>query len=231
VSNRWDRIAALTGVLFVVLVVAAFMVGGNSPANDAKASTIRSFYLTHKTRTNVSGLLVILAVIAGIFFYGYLRAYLRRSPAVEWLAALGFGGALVFGAGAAIAAGTSTALADVPGRLTPGALQALNVLNSDLSWPLVCVGLGTLWFGVGFAILKSRALPVWLGWVSLLLGATSASFVLSWIGFLGTGVWVLIVSILLAVRNPRVGAELAAQPPEAAVPTAPEVPVPVPAGV
>ena len=51
----------------------------------------------------------------------------------------------------------------------------------------------------GLSIVRHGALPQWLGWVAILLaviGMTPVGFV----GFLGSAVWVLIVSVMLSMR-------------------------------
>jgi len=45
-------------------------------------------------------------------------------------------------------------------------------------------------------------LPQWLAWVSWVLALVAASFFLGWIALLGAGLWVIVVAIMLAVRNP-----------------------------
>lgn len=217
-GTRGTRIAALSGVLFVVLVVAASLVGGSTPDSDAEGSTVQAFYLAHKGRQNGGALLTILAVIVGLFFYGYLRAYFRRSPGTEWLASVSFGGAIVFAASGALGAGTTFSLTDAPGRLSPAALQALNVVQNDLTWPMMCAGLAVFYLAITFAIFKSRALPIWIAWVSLLLGLVAASLILGFFSFLATGLWVLYVSILLAKRNPSLTDDSGARPAESRVP-------------
>ena len=54
-------------------------------------------------------------------------------------------------------------------------------------------------------IYRSGALPVWLAWVSWLLGVLAASFVLTFFALIATALWVLFVSISLASRNPALG--------------------------
>jgi hypothetical protein len=65
----------------------------------------------------------------------------------------------------------------------------------------------------GLAVLLYRVLPVWLGWVALVIGVGTVTPV-GWFGFLATMGWVLVVSIVLVVRQPVRAAETA---PEEAV--------------
>jgi uncharacterized protein involved in cysteine biosynthesis len=64
----------------------------------------------------------------------------------------------------------------------------------------------------GAAILRSRLLPAWLGWVSLVLGVLAASLVLAFIAFLATGLWVIVVAIMLWTRAAHETAEQESTP-------------------
>jgi hypothetical protein len=204
-TSRWTRIAALTGVLFAVFLVPAVLLTSGAPSSNASAAKVRAYVLTNKNHYSLAALLTALAVVFGLFFYGYLRAYFQRLPGNEWLASLFFGGAIVFGAGGALAGGVDAAMGDSPASLSAGSLQLLNTMSEDLNVILIAAGLGILYLSAGFIIYRSRALPVWLAWVSWLLGVLAASFILAFIALVATVLWVLYVSILLASRNPSLG--------------------------
>lgn len=201
-GTRGTRLAALTGVVFVVFLVPAVLVTGGSPDSNASATKVQIYVVAHKNHYSLGALLSVLAVVFGLFFYGYLRAFFRRLPGQEWLAALFFGGAIVFGVGGALAAGLDALAGDSPASLSADSLQLLNTMSMDLNVGAIAVGLGVLYLSAGFIIYKSRALPVWLAWVSWVLGVLAASFVLTFIALVATVLWVLYVSILLTSRNP-----------------------------
>jgi hypothetical protein len=73
---------------------------------------------------------------------------------------------VLFAAGGAVTGGASLALADDPGKLDPAAAQTLNVLARDLAM-ILYAGLGLLMLAAGLAIVRSRLLPAWLGWVGI----------------------------------------------------------------
>jgi hypothetical protein len=90
-----------------------------------------------------------------------------------------------------------------------GAMQALHVLNQELFFPLT-VGTAAFLLGAGAAALRSGALPSWLAWIAIALGAAAAtpSHVLGgaldhvgFFAFVGLGIWTLVVSALLATRS------------------------------
>jgi hypothetical protein len=195
-------LAALTGVIFVVFLVPAVLLTSGAPSSNASAAKIRAYVLTNKSHYSLAALLTTLAVVFGLFFYGYLRAYFLRLPGNEWLASLFFGGAVAFGVGGALAGGIDAAMGDSPASLSAGSLQLLNTLSEDLNVIIIAAGLAILYLSAGFIIYRSRALPVWLAWVSWLLGVLAASFILAFFALIATVLWVLYVSILLASRNP-----------------------------
>lgn len=196
------RLSALTGVVFVALLLVAFALTSGAPSTSASATKVQDYYLSHKTHYGNGGWLIALSVIFGVFFFGYLRSYFRELG-VEWLAAIFFGGAILFAADGAISAGVSFAISDHPSALSAQSLQLLNTLASDLTWPFLSIGLAVLFLSAGFVIYQTRALPMWLAWVSWLFGVLAATEFLAFVAFIGIAPWILYVSITLAVRAGR----------------------------
>jgi hypothetical protein len=125
----------------------------------------------------------------------------RGSAAGDVLPALSFGGAVLVAVGGSIFASVTIALSDVPGKLGPGAAQALNALSNDFFVPLIA---GTCVFMIanGLATLRGRTLLAWLGWIGILIGIVAITPV-GFFGFLGLMGWTLLVSVLLVVRRRR----------------------------
>src|SRR5262249_8734155 len=140
------------------------------------------------------------AFIALVFFAGWLRTYFRRYTAHDGLTVTALAGAALLAAGQTIGAGLSWTLAAAPGQLQPAAAQALNaaandmVLTSAAGWFIFSVA-------IGLVIVRGKALPSWLGWVSFVIAVvalTPAEFG----AFLALAVWTAIVSVL-TWRRPR----------------------------
>lgn len=193
------RLSALTGVVFVALLLVAFALTSGAPSTSASATKIQDYYLAHKTHYSNGGFLIALSVVFGVYFFGYLRSYFR-DLGVEWLAAIFFAGAIIFAADGAVSAGISFAISDHPSALSAPSLQLLNTLSSDLTWPFLSIGLAVLYLAAGFVTYQTRAMPIWLAWVSWLFGLLAATEFLAFIAFIGMAPWVLYVSITLAVR-------------------------------
>jgi hypothetical protein len=197
-SNKWARIGSLSGVPFVLLVLGSMSVGGGFPENSESPAKVIAFYEAHKMGQQWSASLTGAAVVVGLYFFGSLRAYLRRSPSGEDLAAIAFAGAVLFAAAGCVNAGLQWSLAAVPDQLTPAAAQALNVLGKDnLATGFYGAGLATLMLFYGIAMLRTRLLPAWLGWVSVVLGVLAVAGPLVFLVFTATALWAIVVSILL----------------------------------
>ena len=194
--DRWTQRAPLTGIVAVLLLAAAFLVGGETPSFDAKTSEIFDYY-GEQTKQVIVSILALYGAILLVFFGASLRSALRRAETLSLLALVG--GALM-GVGWTLFAGINFTLTDLVNsdnvsRIDPGALQTLNALNSDFFFPVV---LGTtVWlFSVALAILRSGGLPRWLGWSALIIAIVSITPV----GFFAiplTGLWIIVASVIM----------------------------------
>ena len=202
VGSGWTRAAALTGVVFAVALTSSVLGGGNEPSTTSSAAKVAHYFVVHKDQVNRHALFGAIAVLFGLGFFSYLRTYLRPRGG-NALTGLYFTGVLVFALGGAIGNGIQFTLGDAPKSLSPDSMQTLNALSSDLNWPIVAVGLALMYFALASIILRTRILPAWLGWVTLLMAITSASLFFAFIPLLAAPLWVLVVSIVMAVRNPE----------------------------
>ena len=198
VERRW--VAPLLGLIFVALLVISFVLTSDSPGSSVGGLTVISYYLNHRAQQNTSAVLIIVSIPVGLFFFGLLREYLRQSRAARPFATIAFVGAAVFAAGGCVASGLQFALADVPGQLSPSAAQAMNVMSNDLSFPLIVAGVSVMQLGFGIAVLRSRLLPTWLGWLAVAIGVVAAAGPIGFFGFLASAVWILLASALMYER-------------------------------
>jgi hypothetical protein len=194
------QLVPLSGVVAVVLMIAGFVLGGETPEADDSLKEVVSYYSEHDTDLQIaSGLLG----LAGFFFLVFsttVAGALRRAQGESGGAsALSFAGGIVFAVGVSIFAGLGFAAADVVDDVDPTVVQALNALGSDMFFT-VAIGTGAFLLGAGIATLKSGALPRWLGWAAVAIGVialTPAGF----FGFIALGAWTLIASVLLSMRR------------------------------
>jgi len=131
----WRRWLPLSGIVFVVLVVLAVLLGGSTPGTDDPASKVLSFYNDHQNR-QVLVSFIFAATVPFVVIFACVAAQ-------RW----GGGGAgrgarvwpLVFVGGSVLLAGMILVVATVHFSLADGAdngvsaggLQALNVVDNN----------------------------------------------------------------------------------------------------
>lgn len=199
IIDRWSRLAPLTGIVFVVLFVVAFVVGGSTPGVHATGAKVISFYQAHGGKQKASAFFSVLAVLFLVFFAASLRSHLGRFDGARGLARVGYGGALVLAVATAVFAAISWSLADAHTKIVAAAAQALNVLSNDFFWPL-SVGVALFGIGYGLAIVASKALPLWLGLIALVLGVIGIT-PLGFVAFIALMAWSLIATVLIYKRG------------------------------
>ncbi|MDP8908414.1 MAG: hypothetical protein M3N47_04695 [Chloroflexota bacterium] len=196
-TSRWDRLAPLSGAAFFVLLLAHAISSGETPGNYASGSVVLSDFTAHESARKVSSLIEALAVVFLIFFASRLRAWLQARGA-DALASAVFGGAVVIAVGGATRAGIGWALASGHDSLEPSAAQALNVLHAG-HYPAI-VGMAIFMFAAWASILRTGALPSWLGWAALPI-ALAAVAPPSLFPLIATGLWIAVASVVMYRRQ------------------------------
>lgn len=195
-----NRLGALTGVGFFIALIAGFIiVGEEPPGTDDSVPEIIEFYTDNDTQVWIGISLTMLAATLLVLFAGYLRKVLRAAEGEgHMLSSVVLAGAAVFATGAAIDGTLSAALVDAADDVEPAAVQSLNALwNND--WVPLALGALIMMLAAGLSIVRHGALPKWLGWVAIVLAVILITPI-GFAGFIGTGLWILIVSIMLAMR-------------------------------
>ena len=189
----------LTGVAFIVVGIIGFAIAGEPKSADEPVREIVDFYVDKKDSVQIGAIAGVVAGLLVIFFGAYLRKILRAAaPEDEILPLVAFIGLVLVALGFAIDGTISFALAEAAEDIDPAAVQALQALWDNDFLPIM---LGVLAFLVatGASVIRSGALPKWLGWVMILLaivGVTPIGFVAA----IAAAILVLVLSILLAVR-------------------------------
>lgn len=205
-THSLGRYTSLTGILFVVLVVVGFAVGGESPDADNLAE-IADFWKADDDKQMIAAALVALGTVPLMIFAGCVRSALRSAdgPSGGWSSVV-FGSLVVTAATTIAAAAIHFAIADGAEDLTVAQIQTLNAIDEG-DFFLFGVGATMTLFTFGIATLRSKAFPAWLGWASLLVGIVGFT-PFGFFAFALSGVWFVIVSIMLVQR----GAAAAAPP-------------------
>ncbi len=198
-SMKSQRLAPLSGIVFVVLLATGFIVlGGSSPELKDSSQKIIDFYTHHKNREIAAAVAVGASVVFLSIFvaslYGRLKAAEGPSNLGSTLALIG-GVAAVAGFFGII--GVHVALIDGADKhIDPGAMVALNAIDND-NFPAFSLPLGVMLLGAAIATLKAGALSKWLGWAALVI----AILFFTPIGFAGfglSGLWIIAASISMS---------------------------------
>lgn len=216
-ARRWDQIAAVAGLVFIALILASFFTP-DTPGVDSSPEELAAGLTEERIGHQLSLLVGFLADIAFLVFVAGLWSRLRRREGVGgMLAGLFVISAAVFSALILVSEGLYLALVQAAATADPATLPALSVLDYWVGIVVVPPAV-TMMLGVAAAILSTRALPAWLGWLaavdgvvlSLSLGAVFESneeTVLVGIGgfggFLLFLVWTLATSIVLLMKAGR----------------------------
>jgi hypothetical protein len=209
--ERLNRLAPLSGIVFVVVALAAIFTSKTSPSAGASGQKVIAFYTAHSSSQKASDILFVIGFTFFLLFAGALRSALRGES--DGAATTALAGAALMTAGFGVLSVIDYAIADHPGQLTIATAQTLNTLDND-AFPVASAG--ALAFGLcgGFAILNSSTLPRWLGYALVVLAIASATPAAIF-GFFGIIIWTLVVSIMLYVRSGRATAPRSAPIPAA----------------
>ena len=131
-QSTWERLAPLTGVVFVAIAVAVFAIGGSTPGNHDTAQKVQAFYGQHHDKHMALAFILALSIPFLLFFVSILRYELRRAGGTGQLANAAFAGGVLAAAGFGILAFVHLALADAADSAnTIGTAQVLNVLDNN----------------------------------------------------------------------------------------------------
>jgi uncharacterized protein DUF4386 len=204
-SNR-EWLVPLTGLLFAVLLIVSFIVQGEPKGADHPANEIKQWYLDNKDAAEFSAFLGVVAAAALLFFGAYLRKVLDGAgPMLSILPLIGLTSVAI---GGAIDGMILFALAERADDLPAASVQTIQAVWDNDFLPLV---LGVLVFNwsVGLAILRSGAMPKWLGWWAIVAGVITLAGPIGFVGAMLAGLWIIVASIVLSLGARR---RTAAQP-------------------
>jgi len=101
----------------------------------------------------------------------------------------------------------------VRSSLTPGLLRTLFILSTNIAF-MALFGIATLVLSASVVFIRSRVMPVWLGYLGVVAGvvelvgggATVSTndtlFTIGFIGFLLATLWILLLSIFMLRSEP-----------------------------
>ena len=207
------RFAPLTGVLFLVLAVVSFVLGGDPPDSEKAPPEVVEYWDDGKQIA--SAIIATYAALALVWFAGSVRdAIARVEPGASRLASISFGGAVICAAGLCVNNAIQFATAETAGEISPEGTQALSALFENFYFPMAA-GMALFLVAAGIAAVRHGAFDKRLGWIAIVIGVlavTPAGFA----GFIGSLVWIGIAGVVLYRKTDPVGS--GAEPPAAGGP-------------
>jgi hypothetical protein len=198
------------GIVFGIFFGVAAVATNQGPGINASATAVAAYYNSHHTNSEVGIFLVLIGCVALAFFSGALRNTAFPSAARDrGLMSVSALGTAVWISGLLLTAALQTTLLDASHYGHAAVIQSVNYLAADDFFPVV-IGLSIFAIATGAGILRSRALPGWLGWVTIALGVLAAAGPLGGIAFLIAPAWGLVTGVMLLLR--RTGSTAVSQP-------------------
>jgi hypothetical protein len=215
-TRQWDRLAAATGIVFVLMQIATGVLMGDTPDFDAGPREIREYFIDDGGAILAVTMINALSALFFIWFLGSLRAVLRVSEGGQGrLSAVAFAGGLatITIAVAASLPGAALAWEDTARVVDLGTLAFVWNLNALGFVGLVGTGMAFV-LAVSVVIFRTRLFPSWVGVVGVLaaiaqllnaftLVADDYETPFAFFGFLGfalTMIFILIMSIYMVIR-------------------------------
>jgi hypothetical protein len=197
-----SRPAALSGAGFFVLATVGHFAYPSGPDFMAAPRAAQAFYVAHHGAVLAANTLYLLSGMLLLVFAAALRGALRGDARGDLVATAVFGG-LVAGASLMIASsGVDMAAAlhvQEQGTIAPSAASVLWDLNHVLFGLAAPMALAVALLGCALASLRDRALPAWLGAISLALGVALAIPPINYVSIVVFIFWSLATSIVLAL--------------------------------
>jgi hypothetical protein len=206
------RLTPLAGLLSVILFVIAVVVieSGDRPGDDATGAEMATYLADNLGTLAFAAVLWGVGTIALIWFLDGLRARIALASGQLARLTYGFGFAVALFMLVSFMPDVAGAIAsdNMERNLEDGAAEAINSLDLAFFFAAELM-LAGFFLAVGLASVRARALPVWLGWISLILAVVALIPPIGWaVVIFGLPLWLLLVSALFW-RNSEPAAEVA----------------------
>lgn len=216
-ERTWDRVGAAAGVAVIPMAVLGLALGsggaqGARPAYGAPADEIAGWMTRPASPTAfVSDALLRLTFVFLLLFFARLWATLRQAEGgTGWLSTAGLAGGVVYVVLdlARFVVGEARTIGG--GHLaSPEALTLFDISNALT--PFTWTAIGMFMLPTSIVAVRARALPAWLGWAGILIGAANLAYgslppvgsaTPAELAFLA---WVLVTGVVLLRRPLTIG--------------------------
>lgn len=212
-ESSWERYGLAAGILFVVLIVVATLIGGAPPKPTDTPAKIASYFHDNQDALKVGSYLNGLAAVAFLWFLGSLWTRLRRAETgSSRLSVIALVGGLISLATATVASGMIAFIALYLDKLGPSGAQAFYLL-ATVFLGFAAFALAVFTSATSVMILRYPIVEQLLGWIGegiaalwLVAGIGVADnntpiHTVGFIAFLIWAGWILILTVLLLTRD------------------------------
>lgn len=193
------RVTPLAGVLSVVLfIIGIIVIESDAPGEKATGAELADYLADNLGMLAIGSVIFSVGAIALIWFMDGLRARIAPGSAQLARLAYGFGFATALFLVASVMPDVAGAFAsdNLDRNLDAGAAEAFSGIGDAFFFAAEMMLVG-FFLAVGLAAIQARALPAWLGWVSLVFAILALIPPIGWaIVVWGFPLWILIVSVL-----------------------------------
>lgn len=198
-----SKLAPLSGLAFLALVVAGGLYGGKPPSEKGlkSAEELSAAYAAQGDKLSIAVFLMGLGLVFLVYFGSVLKTALDSGSAESGcLSRAAFAGVIVFVVGAAIDFSLMVAMVEgAKNKVDPLVIQTLSTYWEN-DWVPFAVGILLLTSASAISILKFGGAPKWLGWLAALIAVVGLIPPIGWVAFPAAGVWVLLASLALFLQ-------------------------------
>jgi hypothetical protein len=207
-SREW--LVPLLGVAFLVLLIASFIIQGEPKDASHPADEVKDWYLDNKDSAEIAAFVGAVAAAALVFYGAYLRRLFDAATGgTSMLPILILIGLTIVAVGGAIDSMLLFATAERADDIPADSVQTIQAIW-DNDWLPLFLGILVFNWSVGLSVLRTDVLPKWMGWAAIVFGVGSLAGPIGFVGVIGAALWILVSSIMLAVRARRPASEVPA---------------------
>lgn len=212
-DSQWQRLSALTGIAFAILMVVAFSVQGILPQADAPQDEVVDYFATF--HNDVMGG-VVMRIAAGVFFLwfiGTLRSVLAAAEGgTARLANVAFGSGILMLAAGMGAMATLASIAYNAERGVDPAFASSMMAMTHIFFVGGAMGMGWLLFATALVVVRTGVFSRWVASTGTIIGLIA--IVLGLVAPAGTSgvsayplflLWIVALSILMMREDPGRG--------------------------
>lgn len=188
------RLLVVVSSIYLAFFAVLMLTSADRSAEDDPTSLIAGYGVSDLTIQLVT--YAAMAAAALLVFYGAALRAILAARTQHWTGDAAFIGFVTMAWTLASFAVTSLALHKAVGIGDTQVVQAINVLDTT-NFPPAMIGLMCAFIGVGVTALKEAALPTWLSWASIALGALAPLGPGGFVPFMLFPLWLVLIAVMV----------------------------------